>query len=306
MATKEDISAEFPFKSKFIEVHGSKIHYVDEGSGEPILFLHGNPTSSYQWRNIIPHVNSVGRCIAMDLIGMGKSDKPDIEYRFFDHVPYVEGFIEKMGLRNITFLFHDWGSALGFHYAMRHENNVKGLAFYEAILKPRESWSEMAESARELFQAFRTPGVGWDMIVDQNLFIERRLPEGIVRKLSQREMDYYRAPFREPSSRKPLWRWPNELPIEGEPPDVVEAVENYSRWLQQSELPKLLFYGTPGVIIGQQMVDWCTQKLMNLKLVNVGQGLHHLPEDHPHLMGTELAKWYTALDVSGGVAIKHK
>ena len=306
MATKQDISAEFPFKSEFIEVHGSKIHYVDEGSGEPILFLHGNPTSSYQWRNIIPHVKSVGRCIAMDLIGMGKSDKPDIEYRFFDHVRYVEGFIEKMGLRNITFLFHDWGSALGFHYAMRHESNVKGLAFYEAILKPRESWSEMAESARELFQAFRTPGVGWEMIVGQNLFIERRLPEGIVRKLSQREMDCYRAPFREPSSRKPLWRWPNELPIEGDPPDVVEAVENYSRWLQQSELPKLLFYGTPGVIIGQQMVDWCTQKLKNLKLVNVGQGLHHLPEDHPHLMGAELAKWYTALDESGGAAIMHK
>ena len=260
MASGQNISAEFPYQSNFIEVLGSKIHYVDEGSGEPILFLHGNPTWSYQWRNVIPHVAPFARCVAMDLIGMGRSDKPDIEYRFLDHVRYVDGFIEKLGLRNITFLFHDWGSALGLYYAMRHEDNIKALSFYEAILKPRESWDEFAASGRDLFKAFRTPDVGWDMIVNQNLFIERRLREGIVRELTEEEMDYYREPFREPASRKPVWRWPNELPIAGEPPDVVEIVETYGTWLQGSELPKLLLYGTPGSIIQAPMVEWCKHR----------------------------------------------
>src|SRR5713226_6390445 len=140
MATKQDISADVPYQSNYIEVHGSKLHYIDEGSGDPILFLHGNPTSSYLWRNIIPYLTPLGRCIALDLIGMGKSDKPDIEYQFFDHVKYVDGFIEKIGLRNITLVIHDWGSALGFHYAMRHESNVRGIAFMEAIVMPVPSW----------------------------------------------------------------------------------------------------------------------------------------------------------------------
>ncbi len=140
MTTKLDISANFPYQSNYIEVHGSSIHYVEEGAGQPILFLHGNPTSSYLWRNIIPHVASLGRCIAPDLIGMGRSDKPDIDYRFVDHANYVEEFIEKMDLQDITLVVHDWGSALGFHYAMRHESNVRGLAFMEAILAPVPSW----------------------------------------------------------------------------------------------------------------------------------------------------------------------
>src|SRR3989304_1037700 len=172
----KDISADFPFKSKYIEIQGSKIHYVEEGAGDPILFLHGNPTSSYLWWNIIPYLTPYGHTIAMDLIGMGKSDKPDIEYRFFDHVKYVEGFIEKMGLRNVTLVIHDWGGALGFYYAMRHENNVKGLAFMEAILMPVPTWDEFPADFRQVFQAFRTPQVGWDMIVNQNMFVEKVLP----------------------------------------------------------------------------------------------------------------------------------
>ena len=295
MTTKQDISADFPYKSNYIEVHGSRIHYVDEGSGDPILFLHGNPTSSYLWRNVIPHVTSLARCIAPDLIGMGKSDKPDIEYRFFDHAEYLEGFIDEMGLRNITLVVHDWGSALGFHFAMRHESNGKGPAFMEAILLPVPSWEMFHPDLKAIFQGFRTPDVGWDMIVKKNMFVEQILPEATVRKLREEEMHHYREPFREPSSRKPLWRWPNELPIDGKSADVVEVVENYNRWLQQADLPKLLFYGHPGVIITAPVVEWCKQHLKQLKTVDIGRGLHYLQEDNPHLIGSELANWYKSL-----------
>ncbi len=298
MTTRQNISADFPYKSNYIEVHGSKIHYIDEGSGDPVLFLHGNPTSSYLWRNIFPYVTPLARCLVPDLIGMGKSDKPDIEYRFFDHVKYMEGFIEKMGLRNITLVVHNWGSALGFHYASRHENNVKGLVFMEAIVLPVPSWDMFHRDAVEIFQGFRTPGMGWDMIVNQNMFVEQILPEGIVRKLSLEEMNHYREPFKEPSSRKPVWRWPNELPIAGEPVDVVETVETYNRWLQKTELPKLLFYGNPGVLIKAPVLEWCKQNLKNLKTVNIGPGIHYLQEDNPHLIGSELARWYKSLPES--------
>ena len=214
MTQQQEISAAFPFQSKLVEVLGSRMHYVEEGSGDPVLFLHGNPTSSYLWRNVIPHVSALGRCIAPDLIGMGKSDKPDIVYGFFDHSRYVEGFIEALGLRNITFVIHDWGSALGFHYARRHEGNVKGIAFMEAIVRPI-TWDEWPDQARQMFQAFRTPGVGEQMIMDNNMFVEAVLPGAILRKLSQEEMDRYREPYPTRESRKPTWRWPNEIPNRG-------------------------------------------------------------------------------------------
>ncbi len=295
MTTKQDISADFPYKSNYIEVFGSRMHYVDEGTGDPVLFLHGNPTSSYLWRNIIPFMTPFARCIAPDLIGMGKSDKPDIEYRFFDHVKYIEGFIEKMGLKNITLVVHDWGSALGFDYAMRHESNVKALAFMEAIVLPVPSWEMFHPDARQIFQGFRTPDVGWDMIVNKNMFIEQILPGAIFRKLSLEEMNHYREPFKEPSSRKPLWRWPNELPIEGQPADVVATVETYNGWLQRTDIPKLLFYGNPGVLIKAQVLEWCRQNLKHLKTVDIGRGIHYLQEDNPHLIGSELADWYKSL-----------
>jgi haloalkane dehalogenase len=289
------ISAEFPYASNYVDVHGSKIHYVEEGSGDPILFLHGNPTSSYLWRNIMPHVKSHGRCIAMDLIGMGQSDKPDLEYRFVDHVKYVEGFIEKLGLKNITLVIHDWGSALGFHYAMRNEANVKAIAFMEAILMPIPSWEVFPPDMKETFQAFRTPDVGWDMIVNNHVFVEQVLPSAIVRKMTDAEMDHYRSPYIDPSTRKPLWRWPNEIPVAGKPADVVAAVEAYNAKLQQSDLPKILFSCTPGALITAEVVSWCEAHLKNLTVVDVGPGIHFVQEDNPHLIGSELAKWYAGL-----------
>jgi len=287
--TQQEISPAFPFESRFVTVHGSRMHYVEQGAGDPILFLHGNPTSSYLWRNVIPHLSPLGRCVAPDLIGMGKSDKPDIEYRFFDHSRYVDGFIEALGLRNITLVIHDWGSALGFYYAMRHESNVKGIAFMEAIVRPL-SWDEWPEQARQVFQGFRTPGVGEQMILEQNMFVEAVLPGAILRKLSDEEMARYREPFPDPASRKPVWRWPNEIPIDGQPEDVVQAAQAYSDWLKKTPLPKLLLYAQPGAIM-RNLVGWCQESFPNLKSVDIGPGVHFLQEDHPHEIGEAVAEW---------------
>lgn len=291
----EEISAAFPFESKFLEVRGSKMHYVEQGEGDPVLFLHGNPTSSYLWRNVIPHVSGMGRCIAPDLIGMGKSDKPDLEYRFFEHANYVEDFISELDLSDITLVVHDWGSGLGFHYAALHPDKIKAIAFMEAIVLPVPSWDKFATELKETFQAFRTEKVGWDLIVNQNLFIEKILPGGVVRDLTEEEMNVYRAPYQEPSTRKPLWRWPNEIPIAGEPSDVNEAVLKYNAKLVDWDIPKLLFYAEPGVILPKSMVAWCEVNLKNLTSINLGHGIHYLQEDHPHAIGREIAEWYQGL-----------
>ncbi len=292
--TAKDIVSEFAFTSKFIEINGSNIHYIEEGTGDPIVFIHGNPTSSYLWRNIIPYLTPHGRCIALDLIGMDKSDKPEIDYRLVDHINYVEGFIEKMELTNITFVIHDWGSALGFHYAMHHESNIKGLAFMEAILQSA-TWENFPKDFKMGFKLFRTPVIGWLMIVGMNIFVEQVLPKAIVRKLTEAEKNHYRTPYKRLKDRKPLWRWPNEVPIEGQPADVTKIVEHYNRKLQESELPKLLFFAHPGGILRSTMVEWCKQNLKNLKTVDIGSGIHYLQEDNPHLIGSELAQWYKGL-----------
>ena len=291
----QTISPDFTFTANYVEVHGSKMHYVDEGAGDPILFLHGNPTSSYLWRNIIPYAATNGRAIAPDNIGFGKSDKPDIDYRFVDHARYIEGFIEALGLKNITLVLHDWGSALGFHYAMRHQDNIKALVFMEAMLMPVPSWEALPEDFSALLRKFRTPEAGWELLVNQNMFIEQVLPHGVTRQLSEAEMNHYRAPFKEPASRKPIWRWPNEIPLAGEPADVTEAVMAYNQKLQQSDLPKLLFYVTPGGIITEPVRQWAEQHLKNLKTVKLGPGNHYVQEDYPHQIGAELVAWYSRL-----------
>ncbi len=287
----EKISAAFPFESKFIDVHGSKIHYVEQGEGDPVLFLHGNPTSSYLWRNIIPYGAQFGRAIAMDLIGMGKSDKPDIGYRFFDHAKYVDGFIEAMGLRNITLVIHDWGSALGFRYAMDHESNVKGLAFMEAVYRPAD-WSDLPGFARFGFRLFRMPGVGWFLISVMNMFVTQIVPRAVVRGLTDEEKARYREPFPTIGSRKAVRVWPQEVPLGGSPKDVHDEVARFGEKLQESELPKLLFTATPGGIINEDGVAWAREHLKNLKVVGIGDGIHYIQEDNPHRIGSELVTWY--------------
>jgi len=289
------ISADYPYEPNYLDVRGSRMHYVEEGSGDPILFLHGNPTSSYLWRNVIPHLSALGRCIAPDLIGMGRSDKPKLPYRFFDHYKYIEGFIDALDLRNITLVIHDWGSALGFHYAMLHPDNIKGIAFMEAIVKPF-TWEGFSKDYKLGFKLMRTPVVGWFMISVMNGFIKGMLPKTIVRKLTPEEMAVYAAPYPSIGSRKPLRQWPCEIPIDGEPADVDQAVRAYNRKLQESELPKLLLYARPGAIIDAQEVAWCRQHLKNLVTVDIGWGIHFIQEDNPHDIGAAVATWYKGLE----------
>ena len=292
-----EISAEFPFESHYVDVLGSKMHYIDEGQSDEdvILFIHGNPESVYVWRNIIPYVSDDTRVVAVDLIGMGKSDKPDIDYRFVDHARYLDGFIKELDLKNVTLVIHDWGSALGFNYAMNNEDNIKGIAFMEAILMPM-TWEQFPPEAKEMFENFRTPGVGEEMIMNQNFFIEQVLPFGTVRELSEEEMNQYREPYPTPESRKPIWVWPNEIPIDGQPADVHEIVVKYNQWLQETEIPKLLFHATDGALADDSIVKWSKQNLKNLQTVDIGQGIHFVQEDNPHKIGESISDWYQTLE----------
>lgn len=289
-------SADFPFPSRYVDVLGERMHYVESGpvSGPVVLFLHGNPTSSYLWRNIIPHVAQSGaRCIAPDLIGCGKSDKPDIGYRFEDHVRFVDAFIETMGLSRMTLVIHDWGSAIGLHWARRNPTRVDGIAMMEFI-SPIPSWDDFFEPIRPLFQGFRTAGEGEKLVLEQNLFIEQVLPGAVARGLTEAEMAHYRAPFTDPDSRKPMLAWPRDLPIAGEPADVVQASTEYMQWLETSSVPKILFYGTPGILVTPERARQLEQSIKYLEIVDIGPGLHYLQEDAPDAIGKGIAKWMTA------------
>ena len=287
------ISADFPFESHYVEVLGSKMHYIDEGEGDPILFLHGNPTSSYLWRNVIPYVSDDARVIAVDLIGMGKSDKPDIDYSFVDHAKYVEAFIGELELKNVTLVIHDWGSGLGFNYAANNEENIKGIAFMEALLMPMPSYDAMPSPEMvEMFTNFRTPGVGEELIMNQNIFVEQLLPGMILRELSEEEFNHYSEPYPTPESRKPVWKWPNEIPIGGEPQNTHDIISSYNQWLQSTEIPLLMIYATPGILGNEMAVQWAEANLMNLETVHVGPGLHFIQEDNPDAIGEAISDWY--------------
>lgn len=288
--TQNIISSDFPFQSHFINVHGSNMHYVDEGEGKPILFLHGNPSSSYLWRNIIPYVTDFGRVIAPDLIGMGKSDKPNLSYRFHDHYHYLNGFIDALGLTNFTMVLHDWGSALGFHYANKNPQNIEAIAFMEALLRPL-NWSDFDPEFRRVFKLMRTPGIGWLMISVANVFIKQVVPQAVVRELTLEEKQAYKAPYPTIASRKPVRVWPCEIPIEGKPADIHDIISGYSLWLQQTDIPKLMFYAHPGATTTEKSAIWGREHLSNLRTIDVGAGTHYIQEDHPDLIGTELASW---------------
>ena len=290
----KQISGSFPFESKYLDVKGSKMHYIDVGQGDPILFLHGNPTSSYLWRNIIPCLQPNARCIAPDLIGMGKSGKPDIAYTFEDHYDYLEKFIEKLNLKNITLVIHDWGSGLGFHYANNHRDNIKGIAFMEAMIKPME-WNDFPKEFRMPFKMMRTPFVGWLMISVANMFVKKMLPDATIRKLSKEEFEYYLKPYPSIASRKPVRVWPKEVPLGGKPRRVNKKVAAYSEWLTETDIEKLCFYAQPGAIMGESYVEYIKNNFPNTKMVDIGKGIHFVQEDNPHLIGSELAKWYQTL-----------
>ena len=291
------ISAEERYAKKETQVLGHTMHYIDEGSGDPIVLLHGNPTSSYLWRNIIPHLSGLGRCIAPDLIGMGDSEKltesgPDA-YTFVEHRKYLDAFLEEVGVsEEVTFVIHDWGSALGFDWAYRHPDKVKGIAYMEAILF-EYAWSDWPDEAREIFQGFRSPA-GEDLILDKNYFVELVLPASVMRGLTEEEMAVYRRPFEEPGEgRRPTLSWPRQIPVGGEPEDVVEIVNTYGKWLASSDIPKLFVNAEPGSILTGRARDFC-RTLPNQEEVTV-KGLHFIQEDSPDEIGQAVAAFVKKL-----------
>ena len=272
----------------FVEIFGYRMHYAEQGSGSPILLLHGSPASSYSWRKVMPELAKHGRAIAIDHMGFGQSDKPAIAYSFFQHATFLEAFIDKMALKNITLIIQDWGSALGFDYAARHEDNVRGIMFYEAIIKPYPTWAEFPKSDaddqwRGLFQEMRQGdrgGPGWQRNVDQNVFITQLLPKLLSVRLPAREMAEYRKPFEKPEWRVPIWRFPKEMPIAGDPADMVATVGKYTAAMIRSNLPKLLIWSSTGATLVAEHVEWLRRHVKNLTVVELKSGVHFFQESN--------------------------
>ena len=293
--SKKTISSDFLFESKYLDVLGSKIHYIDEGEGDPILFLHGNPTSNYLWRNIVPYLSDKGRCIAPDLIGMGKSDKPDINYGFEDSYRYLSAFIEQMELKNVTLVIHDWGSGLGFHYATQNKANVKAIAFMEAIYD-LPALDELPLAARMVTPLLRSPIFGKFVVGNLNLFIKKVLPDRVVRDLTKEEKAVYAAPYKTVESRRPLWVWPQQIPTDlSAHTPAARALSAWREWVPKSEIPKLCLYVTPGSAIQEKDAAKIRETFTNTDVVHVGEGLHFIQEDCPHEIGEALSHWYARI-----------
>jgi haloalkane dehalogenase len=288
-------AAEHPKKS--VEVHGRKMSYLEMGEGDPIVFLHGNPTSSYLWRNVMPHAKHLGRCIAPDLIGMGDSEKlpdsgPD-RYRFVEHRQYLDGLLEALGVtENVILVIHDWGSALGFDWANRHREAMQGIAYMEGIVRP-VLWEEWNEASRPVFEGFRSPA-GEKMVLERNIFVEKVLPGSVLRGLTEEEMAVYRRPFAEPGEdRRPTLTWPRQIPISGEPADVVAIVQDYSDWMAANDMPKLFVNAEPGAILTGAVRDYC-RGWQNQTEVTV-KGSHFIQEDSPDEIGSAIADWVSGI-----------
>ncbi|SOH95341.1 haloalkane dehalogenase [Monaibacterium marinum] len=292
------MTTSFRDKKKFATVHGKQMAYIEEGTGDPIVFLHGNPTSSYLWRNVMPHLAGKGRLIVPDMIGMGDSDKLDNSepdsYTFVEQRKYLFALLEQLGVtENVTLVIHDWGSGLGFHWAHTHEGAVKGIAFMEAIVAPVPSMDNFPEKARETFAALRSPA-GESMVLEKNLFVEAILPGSILRDLTEEEMNEYCRPFANAGEdRRPTLTWPRQIPIGGEPAEVVEIVSAYSQWLAQTPVPKLFVNAEPGVMIAGPVRE-LVRSWPNLTEVAV-PGLHFVQEDSPDEIGAAVRDWHADL-----------
>jgi haloalkane dehalogenase len=293
------ISAAFPYKKKRRRVLHNEMAYVEVGEGDPIVLLHGNPTSSYLWRNVLPHLQPLGRCIAPDLIGMGDSDKLSNSgpgsYRFVEHRRYLDALLDALDVHErVTFVIHDWGSALGFDWANRHHDAVKGIAYMEAIVQPQgwDHWDKL--NMRPVLKALRSE-TGEAMVLQDNFFIEKILPGAILRTLSGEEMAEYRRPFAAPGEgRRPTLTWPREIPIGGKPADVTAIAAAYAGWLATSRVPKLFLKAEPGLLVaGGANLDFA-RSLPAQAEVTVA-GLHFLQEDSPDDIGRAIASWMAAL-----------
>ncbi len=282
---------------KFAEVKSRRMAYVEAGEGDAIIFQHGNPTSSYLWRNVMPHSEGLGRLIACDLIGMGDSDKLENSgpnrYGYSEQREYLYALWDQIGIgNNVVFVLHDWGSALGFDWANRHRDRVQGIAYMEAIVKPM-NWADWPENARQVFQGFRSEA-GEEMVLDKNMFVERVLPGAIIRTLTDEEMAAYRKPFESPGEdRRPTLIWPRQIPIEGQPSDVVQVVEEYGAWLAKSDVPKLFINADPGAILVGRQREFC-RTWPNQTEVTV-EGLHFIQEDSADEIGQAVANFVRRL-----------
>jgi len=295
METPVISSTEHP--KKYINVNGKRMAYVEMGEGDPIIFQHGNPTSSYLWRNIMPELAGHGRCIAVDLIGMGDSDKldnpgPD-SYRYVEHRDYLFAAWELLGVTdNVTLVIHDWGSALGFDWARQHEDRVRGIAYMEGIVRP-VSWSEWPDVIRPLFQGFRSDA-GETMVLEKNVFVERVLPGSVLRELTEDEMAVYRRPFEiAGEDRRPTLTWPRQIPLDGEPADVDKIVAAYADWLMNSDVPKLFINAEPGAILTGSQREFC-RGFPNQEEVTVA-GSHFIQEDSPVEIAAAIREWLDAI-----------
>ncbi|MFC0264390.1 haloalkane dehalogenase [Fontibacter flavus] len=289
------ISEKFPFQSHYIGVENTNIHFVDETTKEKadtvFLFVHGNPTSSYLWRNIIPYTIPYGRCIALDLVGFGKSGKPDIEYTFQDNIKYFNSFVSKLNLTNIILVVHDWGGAIGFNYAKYHPENIKGIVFMETFCKPME-WKDLDILTRFVFKKFRDNKTGQKWNGKYNAFLRFILPMSINRKLTEKEKLYYFSPFKTIADRKPIIKFPQELPFKGEGTLNESIAEDYFNWLKKSSIPKLLLYANPGVQIQSKEIDLYKSVFKNLTTAFIGNGKHYIQEDQPDKIGEAIEQWY--------------
>lgn len=286
---------ELPRKS--VDVLGRRMAYVETGEGPPMVFQHGNPTSSYLWRNIMPPLSRRARCIALDLIGMGDSDKlPDSgpgSYRFVEHRRYFDRALETLGVtENVTLVGHDWGSALAFDWANRRREAVRGIAYMEALVRPL-SWAEWPEPSRGIFKGFRS-AAGESLVLEKNVFVERVLPGSVLRGLGESEMAVYRRPFREPGEdRRPTLTWPRQIPIDGEPEDVTAIASAYADWLLHCEVPKLFVNAEPGAILVGAQREFC-RRFRNQVEVSVA-GSHFIQEDSPSEIAAAIGDWFDTL-----------
>ncbi len=285
------ISSVFPFESQYIDVLGSRMHYIDVGAGDPVLFIHGNPTSSYIWRNIIPHVQAQARCIAVDLIGMGRSDRPDIGYTYDDQYRYLCAFIEALGIgSDLTLVIQDWGSGLGLRWAHAHPDDVRAIAFMEAMVKPM-SYADLPGSLKVAMRVMRTGFFNWLLIGVADLFLRRLLPDLTHRALSPEALAHYRSEYPTIASRRAVRQWPREVPFDGKPAKNHQTVMAYVDWLTRTKVPKLLFHGDDGVAIKAPEIAWLRESTSNLEVIDLGPGKHFLQETHPHRIGAELSRW---------------
>jgi haloalkane dehalogenase len=275
-----------------IHVLDSTIHYEDSGSGTPFVFLHGNPASSHLWRNVLPGVGA-GRLLAPDLIGMGRSGKPGIPYTFADHARYLDAWFDALGLDRFVLVGHDWGGALAFDHAARHPGRVLGVAFLETIVKPM-AWDDLSPQARARSERIRTPGAGEQMVLDQDLMVRQAFTGGVRTPVSEEDLETYLAPYPTRDSRRPLLAWARQLPLGGEPAELVVRVEAYDAWLAKStDVPKLLltFEGSPTLLIDDRMAAWCAGNIAALETVRCGPAGHHAPEDRPKEIAAAIASW---------------